>query len=284
MEILTIVILVIVLLSVWWLVNRLFFTTDIIYDMMCTANTPAGTDALNPNNLAVFSSNKNAIFASNIPENNTHNFMLSVWFYIDSWTTTANIEKNILYLGTAFDVITQPELQTSMSGMSAKQCGLTDNLKNINIALDKYENNLFIDIETIPESNDCEGSWITRYAVKNIPVQKWNNLTISVDTKTLDVYLDGKLRNSFIMHGVYKNKSAQNLPRNMYLGSIGTTNPGFEGFITRVRYEPNSINPQTAYDIYRKGISGSLAQSMFNKFRLKVSFLEYNKEAGSFTV
>ena len=32
----------------------------------------------------------------------------------------------------------------------------------------------------------------TRYLIKNISVQKWNCLIISVDTKILDVYLDVK--------------------------------------------------------------------------------------------
>ena len=61
-------------------------------------------------------------------------------------------------------------------------------------------------------------------------------------------------------------------------------NSSFEGFITRIRYEGNAINPQEAYNIYKAGISSSLANSMYNKYRLKVSFLEYNKEKGSITI
>ena len=161
-----------------------------------------------------------------------------------------------------------------------------EGFKNLGITLDQYENNLFIDIETIPtDTNDCSGSVFTRYKLKNIPVQKWNNLTISVDTRTLDVYLDGKLRNSFIMHGLYKNKyESVSAKKNLYLGSINKTNMGFEGFITRIRYEATSINPQEAYNIYREGINSSVARSIYNKYKLKVSFLEYNKEKGSFTL
>ena len=61
-------------------------------------------------------------------------------------------------------------------------------------------------------------------------------------------------------------------------------NSGFEGFITRIRYENDSINPQEAYNIYKEGIDKSLAKSLFNKYRLKVSFLEYNKEKGSISI
>ena len=88
--------------------------------------------------------------------------------------------------------------------------------KNYTLTLDKYENNLFIDIET-NTSGDTVGSMITRYKLKNIPVQKWNNLTISVDTKLMDVYLDGKLRNSFILHNVYNNTYSATSAKNIYL-------------------------------------------------------------------
>jgi hypothetical protein len=60
-----------------------------------------------------------------------------------------------------------------------------------------------------------------------------------------------------------------------------TENSGFEGYITRIRYEGNSINPQDAYKIYKAGINSKLATSIFNKYRLKISFLEYNKEKGT---
>ena len=75
-----------------------------------------------------------------------------------------------------------------------------------------------------------------------------------------------------------------NKNKNLYLGNLGTPNIGFEGFITRVRYQPQAINPQEAYNIYKEGINASLANSLYNKYGLKVSFLEYNKERGSFVI
>ena len=185
----------------------------------------------------------------------------------------------------------------SISVILSSRIGLTFVLslyENINIALDKYENNLFIDIESYLDNNQGNSNNktnYTRYKISNIPVQKWNCLTLSVYTRTLDVYLDGKLRNSFIMHGLYKNYYENQQKKNLFIGNMQTSgtpsnnngaNSGFEGFITRIRYEPYSINPQQAYNIYKEGINASLANSLFNKYRLKVSFLEYNKEKGSF--
>ena len=230
----------------------------------------------------------NMIEAKDIPETSSSNFMLSVWFYIDNWGNNIANEKNILYMATNKGAKTVSTLQTQLSGISNKVTisGESMGYKNINIALDKYENNLFIDLESYLDKNQGSNKTnYTRYKIPNIPVQKWNNLTISIDTRTLDVYLDGKLRNSFIMHGLYKNYNGTATKKNIYIGNTGNTgtnNIGFGGFITRIRYEGYSINPQDAYNIYKEGISSSLATTIFNKYSLKVSFLEYNKEKGSF--
>ena len=252
---------------------------------------------------SMFISNKNVIMAKDIPENNSSNFTLSVWFYIDNWGNNISNEKNILYMAIHPNAPTLTELSSMLSGVSLKvQKDISSGQikpKNINIALDKYENNLIIDIETYLDNNSGGASSsslvnkrnYTRYKIPNISVQKWNNITLSVDTRTLDVYLDGKLRNSFIMHGLYKNYYSTTEKKNIYIGNMsqGTNatnnngvNSGFEGFITRIRYENDSINPQEAYNIYKEGIDKSLAKSLFNKYRLKISFLEYNKEKSSF--
>ena len=217
--------------------------------------------------------------------------MLSVWFYIDNWGDNIANEKNILFMAARENALTVPGLQTALSGISYKVTveSSGNNYKNINIVLDKYENNLFIDIECYLDnpSGGNKTNYI-RYKLPNISVQKWNNLTLSVDTRTLDVYLDGKLRNSFILHGLYKNYDASQSKRNIYIGNMqlpgSNNNSSFEGYITRIRYEGNSINPQDAYKIYKAGINSKLATTLFNKYRLKVSFLEYNKEKGSITI
>ena len=230
-----------------------------------------------------------------MPEITSSNFMLSAWFYIDNWGNNISSEKNILYVATDPSSQTVSELKNSLSGISKKVTRTTHIAtatnpypKNINIALDKYENNLFIDIECFQDRQSILGTSAetiyTRYKIPNISVQKWNNLTLSVDTRTLDVYLDGKLRNSFIMHGLYKNYYDAANVKNIYLGNISPTNSGFEGFITRVRYIGNSINPQEAYNIYKEGINASLVNSLFNKYSLKVSFLEYKTEKASFQI
>tara|TARA_B100001093_G_scaffold443349_1_gene445610 strand:+ start:1927 stop:2763 length:837 start_codon:yes stop_codon:yes gene_type:complete len=278
MSIFNTLLIIVLIIIIAWGISTLFFTTNIIYDKMCVAGKLSASD-----------SDTNVITKDVINSNNTANFMLTVWFYIDNWGNSISKEKNILYMATKSNVSTPTELENTLTGISSKtnvDGNLINRYKNLSFGLDKYENNLFIDIETYNDSPDknSDSSTFTRYIIKNVSVQKWNCLTISVDTKTLDVYLDGKLRNSFILNGLYRNKTTNNSKKNIYLGNMGGQNTGFEGFITRVRYEPNSIDPQKAFSIYQEGINSAVAKSVFDKYGLKVSFMEYDKDIGSFSI
>jgi hypothetical protein len=286
MSVINIIILVILVLVLLWGLNNIFFKTNIIYDRMCVASTLA-------TNTTEASSNTNMIVAKDIPQTTSSNFTLSVWFYIDNWSIEIGKEKNILFIANNPSSTTVSDLVNNLSGISTKvvkpiPASGTAFPKNINIALDKYENNLFIDIECFQDragpTSQPDQTIYARYKIPNVAVQKWNNLTISVDGRTLDVYLDGKLRNSFILHGLYKNYYDTTTLKKIYLGNINSTNVGFEGFITRIRYLSDSCNPQDAYNFYKDGINASLAQSLFNKYSLKVSFLEYNQEKGSIQI
>jgi len=278
MSIFNLLLIILLIALIIWGIAYWFLKTDIIFDKMCIASKLSSSD-----------SDTNIITKDIINSNNTANFMLSVWFYIDNWGNSISKEKNILYMANNPNVSNATGLENTLTGISTKtniDANQINNFKNISFALDKYENNLLIDIETYNDSpnSNSESSTFTRYIIKNISVQKWNCLTISVDTKTLDVYLDGKLRNSFILNGLYRNKLGNNQTKNIYLGNMGTPNIGFEGFITRVRYQTNSIDPQYAYQIYKDGINYSSAKSLFNKYGLKVSFMEYDKSIGSFSI
>jgi len=283
MDAANIIIITILVLIIIWVISKVFFTTNIIYDKILDASLINSESGIFDN---LGANESNVINNKDILENNTANFMLSVWFYIDNWGNNIGQEKNILYMGDKKNLVTHSELKTQSIGISNKKCGITEsmNIKNLSICLDDYENILNIDIETNENSSADSSGCVTRYYIKNIPIQKWNCLTMSVDTKTMDIYLDGKLRNSFILHGPYKSDLGSGKKKNIYLGHMDQNNIGFEGFITRIRYEPNSINPKEAYNIYKEGINASLAKSLFNKYSLKVSFLEYDKERGTFII
>jgi hypothetical protein len=120
------------------------------------------------------------------------------------------------------------------------------------------------------------GSNVSTCMVGNVPLQKWVNLLISLYGRSLDVYLDGKLVKTCVLPGVAK----INTDADVHV----TPNGGFSGYTSGLQYWNDSKNPQEAWNIYKKGFGGSALGNLFNKYRIKVSFLEDNKEQGSFEV
>jgi len=195
------------------------------------------------------------ISASNLTSsaNNTSNFTYSVWFYVDDWSYKYGKKKVIL---NRLDADRNPSPEIALGAFQ----------NNLEIALQTYPDSANADASTISQTHNCN--------VKNIPIQSWVNALISVNGRTLDVYIDGKLVRTCVMPGVAK--IASNSP------VVITPGGGFSGYTSNIRYWANATNPQEAWNIYRKGYGGSMLGNMFNKYRLKVSFLEDNKEQNSF--
>tara|TARA_B110001450_G_scaffold256443_2_gene286966 strand:- start:2142 stop:3227 length:1086 start_codon:yes stop_codon:yes gene_type:complete len=139
-----------------------------------------------------------------------------------------------------------------------------------------YELDLATTLETtltspstdIPNQHICE--------VKNFPLQKWVNLIVSVYGRTLDVYIDGKLVRTCVLPGVVKMTKGEDI----YV----TPNNGFHGFTSNIIYRPDASNPQEAYNIYSRGYGSAWLNSIFNRYKLKVSLLKDSRETGSFQV
>ena len=108
-------IIIILIIIILWALNNFIFKTNIIYDQMLDANISPTATVPDPEN-----SPGNVIKNGTLNANNTSNFMLSVWFYIDNWGNEIGNEKNILYLATSPNAQTVPELKTNLSGLVIK--------------------------------------------------------------------------------------------------------------------------------------------------------------------
>ena len=191
--------------------------------------------------------------ASYIPANSVSgNYTYSLWFYVNDWNYRFGEEKILL----------------SRLNNDKKPAPV--------ISFDTMENNILVSLSTYPSSgsaNETSRSHTSTYTVKNFQLQKWVNLIVSVYGRTLDVYLDGKLVRTFVLPGVSKISASSNL--------IVTPNGGFDGATSSFQYWPNATNPQQAYNIYRSGYGGSILGNLFNKYRIKIAFLDSNVETGS---
>ena len=188
----------------------------------------------------------------------TSNFTYSIWLFIDDWNYKYG-EPKIVYGRMTND------------GQTLNPCPL--------VVLGAIENNLDISLQVYPGADNvlnASGSTSKHTCnVTNIPLQKWVNLLITTYGRSLDVYIDGKLVRTCVLPGVAKIDTSTNV----YITPRG----GFSGWTSLFQYWPNSTDPQTAWNIYKKGYGGSLFGNL-GKYSVKVSLMEGDVEDASFEI
>jgi hypothetical protein len=203
------------------------------------------------NKLAGFNDAKKVtkIDSSNLENSNASNYAYSAWFYVDDWSYRYGEDKIILGRMDA-DLLPSPA-----------------------IMLGAIENNLKIETAVYPTSLTPNDEFtVHKCNVDNIPIQKWVNVIVSVNGRTLDVYIDGKLVRTCVLPGVAK--IANTAP--VYITPLG----GFSGYTTNIKYYGQSLNPQEAYNIYRLGYGAALEFP----YQVKIEYLKDGQEQGSLTL
>jgi hypothetical protein len=186
--------------------------------------------------------------AEDLEQSNAVNYAYSVWFYIDDWSYRFGEPKIIL--------------------------GRLDNDLNPSpsITLGPIENNLQIETTIYPSSTSKKGKKHT-CNVANVPIQKWVHVIISLYGRTMDVYIDGKLVRTCVLPGV--SKVANHAP--VFVTPLG----GFSGYTSNIHYYADALNPQEAYNIYRKGYGGS---GMNFPYEITIEFTKDGEEQGTITI
>ena len=96
--------------------------------------------------------------------------------------------------------------------------------------------------------------------IQNIPLQKWCHIVYILNTRTVDIYINGKLERSCVLKGV---PHINNQPLKV------CQDGGFYGQISRLQYFAKAINPNKIKQLYREGPFGST--------KYKIKFFEDGK-------
>jgi len=191
------------------------------------------------------------------PNTNPTNFSLSMWFYITSWScaSTGSPSKNLF----------------SITG--------TGTIANkFDVSLGSCQNDLAVGISCTGSGSPSSSSSRSVCSIKNVPLQRWVCLTVSVYGRTLDTYLDGKLVRTCVLPNSSDALTVQSSLTNIVIGG------GFDGFITSVKYKSAPVNPQEAWNMYSDGYGGSMMQDILNKYKVKLSFLVDDVEKQSVSI
>lgn len=289
MDLWKIIIIIILIIVIIIGITNIYFKTDVLYD-------------------SILDCNNSFKLIDNLKKESSANMTFSMWYFINDFTTASASnpfltfynntsiydEDTIAALVEIFDAnfsatsmtksVTDTDLATAATALSLAAVGTTfsaASLPTIHICLNKNRNDVHIYVRT---SDNNDKKIISRFVLKNIPLQKWVNLTITIDNNVFDVYLDGKLHNSFILPDALFTESSNMDDNKLYLNGIDGSTQTHNTFLTRIRYIDSAVTTTDAYDIYKDGIDSKHSTSLFNKYNLKVSFLEYNQEKSSFLI
>lgn len=201
---------------------------------------------------------------SKIPHIGASNYSMSLWFYINEWNYQYGKEKNIV--SRYFLDTNAPEKHKYKPVPS--------------ITLDPNTNDLLVKLAyynpTKAEKKDVK---IHECKIHGVPLQRWTYVNIVVHNRTLDVYIDGKLTRTCVIEGV----PLSGVDSDIFVSaSQMVEQPGFSGSISDLKIYTYPMNPTQVYDQYRKGNSISSMSSYLDKYKLKFSLLENNKEKSAY--
>ena len=182
--------------------------------------------------------------ATSLPPGTSVNFTYSIWIYVDDWSYRYGQEKVIFSRGTTEGLM--PAL-----------------------SLSPIENDLHV-TTSITNGEPFET------VIPNIPIQQWTNLIVSLNTRTLDVYVNGKLVRTSVLPGMPKmdTDAVMNL----------TPRGGFSGYTSKFNYWNDIINPQEAWNVYKSGPGGNWFSSFSNQYKVQFNFLKGNDVKASLTI
>lgn len=195
-------------------------------------------------------------------------FSISTWIYITNWSYRTGFNKSIISVGGPnFDTIriylggNKPKLSVRLqtkdaSGtMNTVPSGAT--AINVNIGASNITSNSQVPIESLDkgtqnatfsilqtDSGLLDGSPLCD--LPEIDLQRWVNITVSVNGRTVDVYMDGKLARSCVLPSFYKVDAGGYSANLLAYG-------GFGGQISTTTMYDSALNPETVYKNYMAG-------------------------------
>jgi hypothetical protein len=176
-------------------------------------------------------------------------FTVSTWIYINNWSYRQGFAKPIISVGGRnFDTFRiylggrKPKLNirfhTKDNSVTSNGVG-QGNTDSLDAATQNATFNVVENDSNLLGSNQiCD--------LPEVDLQRWVNLTVAVNGKTVDVYLDGKLSRSCVLPSYYKVDAGGYSATLLNYG-------GFGGQITTTNMYDGALNPDTVYKNYMAG-------------------------------
>ena len=200
------------------------------------------------------------ISSKNIPyKPGITDFTMSFWLYIDKYGDS----------GTPNNIINKNH---------------DDNNNLFKIVGRKDKNDIDFYIKTI---DNAAGGEIPRLTLSNVYLQKWMNIIMTVETRNLDIYLDGKLEETLVLDSL-PNENMNEQECNFEIFKDMDSGSESQMKISNVQYLTRNIAPREAWSIYKEGyknigLMGYLT-GMLSGYQINFSFRKNGDEITKFNI
>lgn len=214
----------------------LAFGIYFIYEGVLGDKTSSGNLSPSPTS----SSDSKVIPGGNVPANGG-NYGIQWWMFIQDWDTRFGEEKPILKRGNNPYVFLHPTENSLCVKIGVFSGGSGDSLSSS------------------PAPSNADGSAVDdsfTCIMKDVPLQTWFCVSLSVSGRNVDIYRDGLLVRSCVLPGVPKKPEG-----NLEIMPSG----GFSGNVIDVYHFSRSLKPVDAQSFCAKGTSGVNYQQVPSK-------------------
>jgi len=222
------------LIVIFGFVVLLKFGISIISYFLSPSKSPHLIDGMiNAQNAIVFnqdpSFNNAVTITRSVNENDGLEFTWSVWIFVNNWQYLQGQYKHIFYKGN--------------SNLAENGLNFPNNAPGLYLAPDT--NNLVIIMNTFDVINE-------EITIPDIPLNKWLNIIVRCQNKTLDVYINGTITRSLQLSSV---------PKQNYGDVYVAMNGGFDGYISNLWYYNHALGTRVIQDIMNRGPNTKMTDS-----------------------
>lgn len=200
-------------------------------------------------------------------------YTVSFWMYITSWDFRSGLAKSVLQISDSninsnylLSVLLYPNEPKLM--VRVYNDGITDpttDYTNKTTFNSLFNNSANANITT-------PSGQMPMCDIQDIDMQRWINITISVNGRIVDIYYDGKLNRSCVLPGVPKSSDAGTQTITL------ANNGGFFGKMSGVQFFGYPLTPDRIYAIYQIGPSApsTFIGYLFEKLGLNIKYSGYS--------
>ena len=185
-------------------------------------------------------------------------FTVSLWIYVNNWSYRSGYNKSILTVGgNQFDSMRiylnsyKPKLSVRFHTKDTGSVPTTGSVMGpqgtqATLSTESLDTNMRDSIFKVQQPESGLLTTTTPCDLPEIDLQRWVNLVVSVNGRTVDVYLDGKLSRSCVLPSYFKVDPSG-------YSALALGYGGFGGQIANVLMYDAALNPERVYKQYMAG-------------------------------